>query len=190
MYAALTLGTLADDRAIPVVSALLGDSDINVRYHAIEALAKLKAVEAVDELASIAESQEFFLAFAALDALAAIGDARVAPRLAPLLQNDTLQSAAIAALAEVGDETLIPALTRLMDRPDLVTPVATAISRIHDRYENSYGEGEHIADLVRKHTSADASGNVLAALNMSTAIICGRSSASSDGWKANPQLPN
>ena len=75
MYAALTLGTLADDRAIPVVAALLGDSDINVRYHAIESLAKLKAVEAVDELASIAESQEFFLAFAALDALGVIGDA-------------------------------------------------------------------------------------------------------------------
>ena len=92
MYAALTLGTLADDRAIPVVAALLGDSDINVRYHAIESLAKLKAVEAVDELASIAESQEFFLAFAALDALGVIGDTRVAPRLAPLLENDTLQS--------------------------------------------------------------------------------------------------
>lgn len=168
MYAALTLGTLADDRAIPVVAALLRDSDINVRYHAIESLAKLKAVEAVDELASIAESQEFFLAFAALDALGVIGDARVAPRLAPLLENDTLQSAAIAALAEVGDETLIPPLTRLMDRADLVTSVATAISRIHDRYENSYGEGAHIADLVCKHTSADASGNVLAALNMSS----------------------
>ena len=57
----------------------LKDEDTNVRYHAIEALGKLKAVDAVDALAEIAESRDFFLAFAALDALAKIGDARIAP---------------------------------------------------------------------------------------------------------------
>ena len=47
----------------------LNDEDTNVRYHAVEALGKLKAADAVNALAEIAESRDFFLAFAALDAL-------------------------------------------------------------------------------------------------------------------------
>ena len=41
-----------------------------MRFHAIEALGKCKASEAVDLLLTIAEQADFFLAFAALDALA------------------------------------------------------------------------------------------------------------------------
>jgi HEAT repeat protein len=168
MYAALALGDLGNHWAIPAISALLSDQDINVRYHAIEALAKLKATEAVDQLAAIAESQEFFLAFPALEALAAIGEPRVSSRLVPLLQNETLQSATIEALGQLGDETLIQPLSALMDRGDLITSIVTAIANIHDRYDAVYNEGEHIADLVGRHVSAEGARNMISALNVVT----------------------
>ena len=54
----------------------LDDPDTNVRFHAIEALGKLAPASAVERLAAIAESNDFFLAFPALDALARISDPR------------------------------------------------------------------------------------------------------------------
>jgi HEAT repeat protein len=165
MYAALALGDLKDPYAISALTALLRDPDVNVRYHAIEALAKLKAVEAVDDLADIAQSGDFFLAFAALDALAAIREPRVTPRLAGLLENDVLQAAVVGALAELGDETMVPSLVALMDRADLVPPVAQALVRLAERYEKLYGEGEHVADLVREHSPAAAAQNMLSMLD-------------------------
>ena len=41
---------------------------LSVRYHAVEALGKLRATEAVEALAEIAESRDFFLAYPAIDA--------------------------------------------------------------------------------------------------------------------------
>jgi HEAT repeat protein len=147
---------------------LLGDEDVNVRYHAIEALSKLKASEAVDELVEIAESGDFFLAFPALDALAAIGDPRVTPRLVRLLENDVVQAAVIGALGELGDETLVPSLVRLMERAALVPAVAQALVGLHARYERLYGEGQHVADLVRKHTPPAAAQSMLSILRSLT----------------------
>ncbi len=52
-------------------SRALADPDVNVRFHAIEALGRLRAEAAIERLLAIVESRDFFLAFAALDALAA-----------------------------------------------------------------------------------------------------------------------
>jgi len=67
VYAAQALGDQADTRAVPFLIGALSDIDANVRYHAIEALGKLRAPGALDELMTILESGEFFLAFPALD---------------------------------------------------------------------------------------------------------------------------
>jgi HEAT repeat protein len=168
MYAALAIGDLKDGRAVPALTRLLRDLDTNVKYHAIEALSKLKGVEAaeaVDELAKIAESGDFFLAFPALDAIAAIGDPRVAPRLLPLLANDVLQTAVVAALAELCDETVVPSLVALMERPGVVPATAVALGRIQQRYADSYGEAQHIGDLIRQHTTPAGAANMLSMLN-------------------------
>jgi HEAT repeat protein len=165
MYSALALGDLKDRRAIPALLELLKDRDTNVRYHAIEALAKLKAVEAVDELTNIAESSEFFLAFPALDALSVIGEPRIAPRLVPLLESETLRGAAAAALAKLGDESIVAPIVLLLEHPALVAVVVEALGTLHDRYETTYGEGEYVADLVRHHVTRRAARNLLGAMN-------------------------
>src|SRR5204863_8970440 len=96
------------------VEALLGalrDSDMNVRFHAIEALGKLGPSAAVEPLAAIAESRDFFLAFPALDALSRINDASVAPRLLPLLADELVGDHAAEALGQIGDEDALAPLS-------------------------------------------------------------------------------
>ncbi len=100
LYAALVLGERRDRAAAPALLAALDDPDANVRYHAIEALGKLAAPEAADALLAIAESGDFFLAFPALDALARLGDVRVVPRLALLLDDELLSGPAAESYSE------------------------------------------------------------------------------------------
>src|SRR5918993_1308391 len=116
MQAALALGEQRDVRATPALLRALGDADPNVRYHAIEALGKLRATEAADALASVAETRDFFLAFPALDALTRIGDARVAPRVVPLLEDELLREAAADVLGQLGDEEAVAPLAALLNR--------------------------------------------------------------------------
>ena len=168
MYAALVLGDGKDRRAIPALQRLLTDADINVRYHAIEALSKLKAFEAVNDLAAIAESGEFFLAFPAIEALASIAEPSVAHRLVRLLENETLRTPAIAALSELGDHSVVAPLVSLMDRPHLTATVAEALTTLHRRYEHQFGEGQFIADMAAQHMSPAGARNLLNSLNTTT----------------------
>jgi len=164
-YAALALGERRHPRAIPALIAALEDPDANVRYHAIEALGKLRASEAVDILMDIAETSDFFLAFPALEALAQIGDPRVAPRIVPLLGDALLCTAAVDALGQLGDEQVITPLATLLNKPGApAVAVAQALAVLYDRYEEQYGEGQHIADLVRGAVTATAMQNLLDAL--------------------------
>src|SRR5689334_8559158 len=165
MQAALALGEQRDPRAVGVLVEALNDVDTNVRYHAIEALGKLKAVAAVDALAEIAESRDFFLSFVALDALAKIGDARVTPRIVPLLEDELLREPAISLLGQVGDESAVEPLTALLNTPTAPTDqVADALASLRDRYEEQYGEGRYIADLTDSQISPTGVQNLLDAL--------------------------
>jgi len=168
MYSAQTLGNLKDRRAIPALLALLEDVEVNVRYHAIEALAKLRASEASETLVATALSRQFFLSFAALDALTTIGDPAVAHRLLPLLDDDTLRTAAIGALASLGDHNVVQPLVALLDLPRMVPIVAQALTTLHARYEEQFGEGSYVMDLVARHVTPTGSDNLLAAVNTTT----------------------
>lgn len=151
MYAVLALGERRDRRAIPALLEALSDPDVNVRYHAIEALGRLRAGEAVEALMAIAETRDFFLAFPALDALAHIGDATVAPRIVPLLENDLLRTAAAEALGQLGNADTVPALVGLLNKPGAPTRViARSLETLHQRYQERFGEGGLIADGVRR----------------------------------------
>ena len=161
MQAALALGDQGDLRATEGLVKALRDEDSNVRYHAIEALGKLKAVDAVDALAEIAESRDFFLGFAALEALAKIGDARVAPRVVPLLEDELLREPAISLLGQLGDDSAVASLTTLLNTPAAPTdPIADALATLSDRYQEQYGEGSYIADLtnreIRSHRRSES----------------------------------
>ncbi|GIV95491.1 MAG: PBS lyase [Herpetosiphonaceae bacterium] len=149
--AALALGDQNDPRAIPALIGALRDPDTNVRYHAIEALGKLRATEATDDLLGVAESRNFFLAFPALEALARIGDQRGASRIVPLLENDMLRVPAVETLGQLGDEQVVKPLVELLQTGRApASSIARALATLHERYERSYGEGEFIADLVRR----------------------------------------
>jgi HEAT repeat protein len=155
MQAALALGEQRDVRAAAALVNALKDDDTNVRYHAIEALGKLKAVEAVDALVGVAETSDFFLGFAALEALTQIGDARVAPRVAPFLEDEMLRDPTINLLGQLGDDSVVAPLAALLNSQTTAsTPlIARALASLSDRYEEQYGEGGYIADLASSEIS-------------------------------------
>jgi HEAT repeat protein len=156
IYTALALGERLDLRATPALRQLLADADENVRYHAIEALGRLRSQEAVEDLIAIAESGDFFLAFPAIDALVQIEDRTIASRLVALLTNDLLSVQVAEALSKLGDAEVVAPMAACFQHPDApVREIAMAIAQIHDRYEQLYGEGDYIADLVRNGITSD-----------------------------------
>jgi len=162
MQAALALGEQGDARAVAALTEALNDEDTNVRYHAIEALGKMKAAGAVDALVEIAESRDFFLTFAALDALTKIGDARIVPRIMPLLEDDLLSIPVINLLGQLGDENTVAPLTALLNDPaGPVEAVADALATLSDRYEEQYGEGRYLAELTSREVSPTGVQNLL-----------------------------
>lgn len=166
IQAALILGQRRDRRAIAPLVARLRDDDVNVRFHVIEALGRLRAVEACDALTEIALERDFFLAFPAIESLSQIGSSLVAPRLVPLLADELLRAPVIEALGELGDEDVSIPLVRLLSASDAPTDVIThALSGLFDRYENRYGAGDHIADLVRREMTAAGTQNILDAVH-------------------------
>ena len=162
MQAALALGEQQDIRAAPALAQALNDEDTNVRYHAVEALGKLRATGAVDALVEIAESRDFFLTFAALDALTKIGDARIVPRIMPLLEDELLSMPVVNLLGQLGDESTVAPLTALLNNPTgPVEAVADALAKLSDRYEEQYGEARYIADLTSREISPTGVQNLL-----------------------------
>jgi HEAT repeat protein len=153
--AALALGEQRDVRAVDALIAALQDDDTNVRYHAIEALGKLKAVDAVDALAEIAEGSDFFLGFASIEALTQIGDARVAPRMVPLLEDELLRDPTITLLGQLADDNVVAPLTSLLNSPTTASThlIARALASLSDRYEEQYGEGRYIAEITSREIS-------------------------------------
>lgn len=166
IYAALALGETSHVRSVSALIEALGDPDANVRYHAVEALGKLRATDAVEALGAVAESEDFFLAFAALDALMRIGDPRICPRIIPLLKDDLLKEPTAEALGKLGDQDAVEPLAGLLNGPDApVHVVVRALASLSNRYEKLYGEGAHIADLVRRSINQTGTGNLIEALH-------------------------
>jgi HEAT repeat protein len=156
MHAALALGELHAQEAAPVLVGALEDPDENVRFHAIEALGRLGAAESIDPLSKIAASDNFFLAFAAIDALSKTDDARVAPLMVSLLEQELLRPAAIETLAAIGDEDCVPALARALNAPESDTAaIASALVRIHSRYDDGLDAGSFIIEAAARSIAAD-----------------------------------
>ena len=164
MQAALALGEQDDLRAAGALIKALKDEDTNVRYHAIEALGKLKAVDAVDALVEIAESRDFFLGFAHWTRSQNRRSAHRATNGAAL-EDDFLREPAINLLGQLGDDSAVAPLMALLNTPTAPTdPIADALAAISDRYEEQYGEGAYIADLTSREISPTGIQNLLDAL--------------------------
>jgi len=166
-YVALALGDQRDRRAIPVLINALNDENLNVRYNTIEALGKLRAGEAIEVLASIAESGDFFLAFPALDALKRIGEPEISSRLIPLLADELLCEPVIEVLGQLGNDSIIAPLTDLLNQAQApVMAIAQAIALLYDRYEEFFDEGRLVANQVRNLITTQGMHNLLETLNV------------------------
>jgi HEAT repeat protein len=150
MHAALALGELRAHEATPDLVTRLNDPDENVRFHAIEALGRIGAPESIGPLSKIAASDNFFLAFAAIDALSKTDDARVAPLMVSLLDQELLRPAAITTLAAIGDEECVPALAAALNVAGTdAGAIAAALSSIYQRYEQHLGAGSFIVEAAK-----------------------------------------
>ena len=166
IQATLILGESRDRRAVPALMTALDDADVNVRFHAIEALGILRASDAVEKLVAIAAGGDFFLAFPAVHALSQIGDLSVAPQLVPLLKNDWLRAVVAEALGGLGDEVVVVPLVQLLNEPDCAAEVvADGLSGVWQRYEDRYGAGDHIANVVRRHITATGTQTLIDAVH-------------------------
>jgi HEAT repeat protein len=166
IQAALILGERRDRRAVPALAAALDDPDVNVQFHAIEALGLLQAGGAGERLTRIAERRDFFLAFPAIQALARLGDSSVAPRLVPLLNDELLRATVVEALGGLGDELVVPPLVQLLNQANAPTEVvADALAGVYQRYEDRYGAGEQIASVARRMIGPAGAQNLLDAVD-------------------------
>lgn len=190
MHACLALGQLRSHAAVPALISALEDSDANVRFHAIEALGDLAATDAVEPLAAIAASGDFFLAFAAIDALGKTDDARVAPSLCGMLDDQSLRRAVVDTLGSLGDEDCVAPLVALLgDDGDNAAAIAAALERIHGRYEDAYQMGAHIADLVRATITSAGIATLSDALARASSDGPSRPLITVLGWAGAASLP-
>src|SRR5687767_2396771 len=170
VHAALALGELQALEAAPMLVSTLDDPDENVRFHAIEALGRIGAADSIDPLSKIAASDNFFLAFAAIEALSKTDDARVAPLMVTLLEEELLRPAAIETLAAIGDEDCVPALARALNAPGAeATQICAALVRIHSRYDDGEGAGSFIVEAASRAVNVDGQASLIAAASTNDA---------------------
>ena len=168
MYTALALGNMRDARALPSLLPLLDDPDANVRYHVVEALGRIAAVQAVEPLLQVVRQRDPYVSFAALDALAAIGEPSAMPEVISLLDDPLLAPAAIDALAAVGNEHAAGPLVDALSDGAPPPAVCNALASIHERLHREFGEGDLIADVVRKRVDAGAASTLIASIPSAT----------------------
>jgi len=167
IQAALALGDQHDPAAIPALREALADPEVNVQFQIIESLGRLRADGALDDLLGIVESNDFFLAFAALDAVAAINDPRAAARLVPLLESETLRVPVAETLGTLGDERAVSPLVRALDGAAAgAASIAAALIRIHDRFEREFQDGARIVDRVREHATVASQRSLVQAVSV------------------------
>jgi HEAT repeat protein len=126
-YAALALRFVNSpeihSRGVPELLRVLaescqGESMVNLCFNITETLGKLRAGQAVEQILQLARGDNYFLAFAAVQALGEIGDPRAAPDLLALLDNNFLASAAVEALGKLGDPAALVPVARWLQSPE------------------------------------------------------------------------
>ena len=132
--AARLLGQLSSPRAVPALSAALGDPDENVRYRAAEALGAIGAPEATPSLVPLLGDPSAPVRVTAMASLAAIGSPRVLEEAPTFLGSSEawIRGSAVQSLGMPGLEKALPILSARLDdeSPDVRREVVVAILRI------------------------------------------------------------
>jgi HEAT repeat protein len=151
LYAAITLGLIGNDLAVPVLLHALDDMDKNVQFAAIESLGRLKAVEAVDRLIEILKEEDHFLLFPAIQSLMMIGDSKPVPHLLKYSKDEGLAEVVLTALGALAGEEAVPAAADYLDAPGADAGLAaTALVSIYNRSENS----QQMQNTILAHLTA------------------------------------
>ncbi|NLH51243.1 MAG: PAS domain-containing protein [Bacteroidales bacterium] len=156
IYVLQALGDRGDQNAIPAIIEALDDPDPNVKYHAIEALGKLKAVESVAKLTSIAFSDDYFLSSAALMGLALMGDAMVYPSLRVLWKNEMLTEPMIALASACATTEAVADLCQIINsNPLYISEAVSALAKILTRFKG-YSTETHPMELLIMRSIQDS----------------------------------
>lgn len=152
--AAQILGRRRASSAIPVLINLTRHPDDNVSVAAVEALGHIGGRAAVESLIAMAQGENFFRTFPAIDVLGRSGDPRVVPPLSRLLDHPHLAPEAARALGRTGERSAAGPLIALLIRQSeaLVRVGAVALAELMDRHAQRYGEAAPVEDEIRHAT--------------------------------------
>lgn len=135
---------------------MLADEDTNVRYHAVEGLGLKGCRGAVPALVELAQGDDFFLAFAAIEALGRIGDPTATPELCERLTDELCGEACAEALGALGHCLAVPSLVRQL------SPAALqSVERLMARY-SELGREALVGEAVARHLSGDSARELVA----------------------------
>lgn len=128
------LALIGPEAVGPLIGTLTHDEWL-VRLHAVEALGKLKAADAVEPLLTLTfNDPDMAVREDAVRALGEIGDARAVDFLLVLMRTPGLRPLAIESLGKIGDARAVPALTAVMTgeaRPE----VSRAVHGCQDKWD-------------------------------------------------------
>ncbi|XPV74945.1 MAG: HEAT repeat domain-containing protein [Desulfovibrio sp.] len=117
IFGADILGSATNSLALkPLIHALLTDEQVNVRSQAAVSLGRLKMPEASTPLRRALDDEDW-VAYAAIEALAAIGDNSAADVLVSALEDSSelIASMIVDGLAEIGNIRVVPKLLSMLD---------------------------------------------------------------------------
>lgn len=160
MFVLQVLARCGSARSTPAILPLLRHPDANVAQSAIEALGRLRAVEAVPDLLGML-GQNLWLQLAAIAALGEIGAQEAVGPLLALVPDTLVAEPAVQALQKIAaPAALVPLLERLQDdrerglRDSILEAIGVVVDLHPDARQAAAGFGQ--ASLA-----PDAPGNVL-----------------------------
>lgn len=152
---------------VPELIRLTTHEDDNVALAAVEALGRVGGGQAVECLLALAEGDNFFRVFPAIDALGASRDQRGVAALQRLLHKPLYATEAARALGKIGSVTAVEPLVRALDSaPDaLVRVIASSLVAIEEATEQRLAPASVVSRTVREHASAKVRVKVTRALD-------------------------
>jgi len=149
-------------KAVPIVLALLKDSDVQLQQAAGKLVTEMPGTEATRAFAQQLESLKGNAQVVLLSALESRGDKAAAPYIAKLAArgDDSVRLAAVKALAIVGDASNVKLLAQVSnEESDVGQAAIESLSRL-----TGPGVAEALVDVVRSRTYASVRLNVIQTL--------------------------
>lgn len=146
-FATVMLGDIGNREAVGALIQALSDPDVNVSHGAAEALGKIGDRAALLPLIDLLKG-DFWLQYAAINAISAMRDFRAVPHLLDLLDNEMLAGPVVQTLGKIGDPRSIYPLCNILPYVDeaLAGQIAKALVAIFKHtaealsYKNSLSE--------------------------------------------------